>query len=452
MAQNDQEKKILALVSEYFSDKKVLIVDTSKSSRASISKTLVALGAKTQNIFRMPTYEQAVEEINNSHPSIVISDYNLEHKSGLELVQHLSKHYPIEQDRLFVLCAATGTETSVCEAAEEEVDAYVLKPFTPNALTAILRRAVLTKLHPSEYRQLITKAREEISSKDFDKAVEHLENAKQKDKKPCLAFYYLGQVALEQKNDDLALEIYSQGLQTNPIHYKCLTGQFELLDSLGKKREAYHSVKKLTQHFPVSPQRLGRIMRLAVETRNYIDVERYYEIFKNIEQRSAELVRTVSAALVVCGKSLLQQGRVEDAVDALRKAGVSSARSFNILSESVMALLKFSHHSIAEEFMKMFDGEDQSKPAYKALRYRIADATEPPMQLVTFGRQLLREGAEHPDIYEILIKRSIEIDHCPAAEDLAHQAGGKFPHFKERFEKLVAQIQNSAENREEATQ
>jgi PleD family two-component response regulator len=70
---------------DFFISQKILICDGSQSIMNTIAKLLNELGAERSNIFATLTFSKAVSYLNEAKPSIVITEYNLRDRYGLEL-------------------------------------------------------------------------------------------------------------------------------------------------------------------------------------------------------------------------------------------------------------------------------------------------------------------------------------------------------------------------------
>src|SRR5262245_48867094 len=118
------------LFQQYLAESLIFIVDTSSASRARLAKTLVDLGAKTNAIRLISNYDTAMSEMASSQPRVVLTDYYIGSKSGFDLLRAHKEKYPEIQDNLFLLITGNASQSAVAQAAEEDVDAFVLKPYT----------------------------------------------------------------------------------------------------------------------------------------------------------------------------------------------------------------------------------------------------------------------------------------------------------------------------------
>ena len=425
------------LFEKYIADKKILIADVSASSRAGLAKTMINLGAKATLITLAQSYAEAEQEMARIKPHVVLCDYNLGPRCGLDLLQEQRKQNPDSKNSLFVLVTGNTSQSAVAQAAEEDIDMFILKPYTIEVLRNSIIRGAISKIYPSDYVKTIEEGKKLLFAGKADESMVIFERAMKLDPKPSLACFYHGQASLMKQALEPAQKKYSEGLEFNKIHYKCLVGLFELLMTKKLYNEAYDTVKRIARYFPANPQRLNTVLRLAIMTKNYEDIERYYQAFIAMDERNEDLVRYVCAALVVCGKFYLQKNLASRALELFQKAGTTASGRVNILREIIMALLSFDLAKEAPEFLRRFPPDAQSGPDFLALEYAVLDKSAPAGVVIERGRQLVAKGVHDSLIYKVLIRRSRETGFQDSAESLTHDALAKWPDQKDEILKAL---------------
>ena len=420
----------------YIQDKKVVIVDPNSSSRAMIARMLSSLGAKGLNIRTANDYDIGVKEIEASKPHVVVCDFDLGNRSGLELIQTLKKQSKDYSQSLFIVVTGNSSQSAVSQAAEEDVDTFILKPYTIEIFRNSLLKASLAKLFPSDYMKKIDEGKVLLLAMKPEEAKIIFEEAKTMDPKPSLACFYIGQAEAMTQAIAEAQGSYGEGLNYNKIHYKCLTGLFDLLLEKKLYPDAYEVVKKLSRYFPANPQRLAQVLRLAIMTKSYDDVERYYQAFITLDARNEELVRYICAALVVCGKYYISTNNTSRGLELFKKASVTGIGKVKILREIITALSQYEMSKHAREYLARFPAEIQSEADYLAMEYLIASDSQPKTLTISMGRDLVHKGVYDPVIYQVLIKSSVEGGYKEQAEELIFDAIKKWPDQANMFEKL----------------
>jgi tetratricopeptide (TPR) repeat protein len=369
-------------------------------------------------------------------PRLVLCDYMLGSRSGLDLLQ--SARVPQESDNsVFILVTGNTSQGAVARAAEEDVDSFILKPYTLETLKSGLVNAVITKIFPSEYIKTIRKGKEELFSGNLDQSIKTFEEAIKLDNSPTLAHFYRG-YAQKMKNTVAEAEgSFAEGLSLNKIHYKCLIGLFDLLMEQKRSAEAYEVVKRVAQYFPANPKRLASVLRLAIITQHYEDMEGYYRLFTQMEQRTDELVNYMCSALIVVGKHYLSSKHRQRAVEVFEKAAVSSAGQIKFLKYIIEALIEFDCHEQAVPFFKRYQNNDRTSPVFKSLDFLVFFKKEELSTTLSKGQALLRSGVKDPLVYRYMIECCAKAGLNDVAQDITGTAGREFPGKQKEFDSVL---------------
>jgi two-component system chemotaxis response regulator CheY len=419
----DEEK----IFSKYLLGKKIVIADPSSVSRAAIAKCMSSLGAKVSDLALVTTYESAEQEIDRIRPAVVICDFNLGRRCGLDLLQMQRAARAETKDMLFILVTGNTSQSAVARAAEEDIDTFILKPFTIASLRASILKAGLTKISPPKYLVELERGKAEMNAGRYDEARQIFEGAKAFDASPALACFYIGQTRMLKQAYDGALQDYTEGLGHNQIHYKCLVGLYELLMKQNQHARAYEVIRKIAHYFPANPQRMTAVLRLAITVGAYDDIDQYYGIFTNLEERSEEIIRHVCAALVVCGKHYLKESKPDRAIEFFQKAAVTGLGRAKILREIVISLTDAGRTDSADEFLMKFPPELQSSVDYAACNLLLTDRIQGASFAIARGREYLKAGVHDPLIYKILIHRSTEAGFHDSADELKREVAKRWP-------------------------
>ena len=422
---------------QFIGDKKILIADASGVSRANLAKVFNSLGVKAGSMTLVGSYDEAETAIKESRPQVVVCDYDLGSKCGLDLLQKQRFNNQESKESLFILVTGNTSQTAVARAAEEDVDTYILKPFTADSLKKSIVKAAITKKHPSEYLDTIEKGKDDLAQGKVQEAMMKFAMAMRMDPTPSLACFYFGQASLMKESIKDAEGSYTKGLNFNKIHYKCMVGMYELLMSQKRYDQAYDVVKRMSHYFPANPQRLTAVLRLAIMTASYQDVERYYQIFTKIDDRNDEIIKYICAALVVCGKHYLNTNYSGRGLELFQKAAVSASGRTRVLREIIIALVDKGLINETDPYMKRFPGDSRNLADYLACTLMIADKSVAATVVVEKARQMIAKGVHDPAIYKILIRRSVEVGLKPAAEELIRTAVTKWPDEKAEFSSLM---------------
>ncbi len=418
----------------FLSSIKILIADSSGSARGGLAKLIQSLGARAGNLLLTDHYSEAVQLIREYEPGLLIVDYGLGGGRGIQLSEEV-KNYKKTAEKIFVLLTANSSESAVAEALEEDVDVFILKPYSAKTLTDLLKKSVFNKIAPSPYLKLIWKGKDLLKKGDLNTALGCFIEASSLIERPALAYFYRAQVEIGLKQVGAAEASYVAGLRFNPLHYKCFSGLFDLYLSEKKNDEAYSLIKKVSQHYPVNLSRLGQVLALAVSTGNFDDIESYYESFKEMESRSDDLVRSVCASLVVCGRHYFRAGQKDRAIDLLKKASVSAAGRASVLKEVVAVFVEQGLALEAEEVLKRFLDQDRTGDAYRVACFLVKNLVQSDKSvLIPELRQMVRESIREAIIWYWLIFHLGQMGKIDEAESVCDDAIQLWPDRADYFE------------------
>lgn len=424
------DKKKKKLFTAFLESNTILVLDKNTTSRRRLTKTIGDLGGNRQEIHSFGNYSEAVKIIEMHKPQLIISEYQIGDGSGFDLFKMVREKYPDEKKMVLVLVTADISQSAVAQAAEEDVDSFIIKPYTADSFEKSLINAVISKLYPSKYVQMIEQGKEQLFAGDYEAASKFFEESCNLNPKPTLGLFYLGQAKnfLDQRAE--AEKDFSQGLEFNNIHFKCQVGLYDLLMKEKRFEEAYSVVNNISKYFPSNPNRLTQIIRLCVQTKNFQDMQGYYEIFKEFEERPEEIIQYICSGLFVAGKYYLQQGDRDTGKKHFEKLGVSCQGETRFLRGACVALSEFEEYDEARKYLTRFVGEDVSSHDYTVASYMAElDNMDATMRMQS-GLEIF--NSEQPDFvcFKIMIQAMIDCELEGKAKTVLIEAEEKFPGFK----------------------
>ncbi len=434
------EKKVESVIRDYLKGNTVFLIDSSGVSRARLSSILVELGASCSKIKTFGSFEQALHHYKELKPKIVFSDYKIGPRSGLDLFEEMAKSKLVEQrDSLFVMITSNSSQSVVARAAEEDVDAFILKPYTIQTVKQIFIKTALDKLFPSEYMQYIAAGKDLLLAGSFEKSLEYFEKALKLSETPTLAYFYIGQAKymLEALGD--AEKSYKVGLEHNKIHYKCLVGLYDLLMERRLHEEAYDVVRMIAEYFPANPKRLAQIIHLAIITKNYSDIEEYYNFFIGFNYRTEELINYVCAALLICGKYYLQMNYRDRAFMLFEKASITAKGHTKFLRILIEYLTEFKQHEHYAAYIRRFDNDSFNSIDFKIADFLTKHLNMQPVKIVKQCNDFIREGIFSSSLHYLLIENNKKLGRTEDAEQAFKDAIEKWPEKSSTFYRLKAE-------------
>lgn len=114
---------------------KILIVDDSKAMRMIVRRTLRQAGFGDHAVVEANNGKEALENIRQSLPDLVLSDWNMPEMSGIELLDSLRTEGIAVK---FGFVTTERTPEMRLRAAEAGASFLIVKPFTPEDFKAAL--------------------------------------------------------------------------------------------------------------------------------------------------------------------------------------------------------------------------------------------------------------------------------------------------------------------------
>ena len=319
--------------------KNYLIADPS-SSRKNVRAVLTDLGANGQNIHQCGTLGDAKDLIQSLKPEVLFVDQEMAGPKLEELMNLQEQVLPPGSSKAFFLISSKASGADASNAAEDSIDAVLVKPFTLETLKDQVMAALELKFFPSPQQKLINTGAIQVKSNWFAEALETFRNAVELDPHSPLAQSHLGQCMLKMGKADEALAVFKLGLEQVPTHYRCLLGAVDASSELKDFDSAYAYARKLAENHPIPLKKLPDFIRLSVVNGKFDDVLEFYKVVDGISGIDEALSINVSAGLVVCGLLYLKDGKSKEAIDIFKKAEMMARGNPKILTRIAVGLAR----------------------------------------------------------------------------------------------------------------
>lgn len=153
----------------------VMIVDDMENMRKSIRGMLKNL--QYGKVIRLASNgREGWELLNSVHVDLAIIDWNMPVMKGIELLG-LIRDSDEYRDMPVIMITAEAEKQIVAEAAESDIDGYLLKPLTPQSLDERIKSVVKLANDPHPATIHLKKARELEENNDLNGAIEEIKNA-----------------------------------------------------------------------------------------------------------------------------------------------------------------------------------------------------------------------------------------------------------------------------------
>ncbi len=422
----------------FFENQVCLIVEPSKAFLASIQTCVKSLDLPIGEIILANKYEEAVAFIQQRKPRMLITEYDVLGHNGLSLVE-LQQQFQEDQNRISIVVSGNSSDSVIAESAEEQVDSFLLKPFSSDDLKKKLLAVIQAKVNPSPYSLKIKEGRTFQQENVLNEAVNSFIQAKQLHEKPSLACFYLGDVYKLLKENKKALTEFQEGRIYHPLHYKCLIGEFEILVEDKDYQRAYELIPILIKNFPLTPRRLTQVFIAAVFSMRFEFLPAYYEQYIKIDRRSPELIKIASLAFFTAGKWYLQNKDVKKAGNFFEKALFIVNRDIDFLVQIIEELIKSQAYEEALLFLTKASPSDVGSLVYNRLSFKIDQFTLRKDQLFERARKFALTGEASLENYKVIIKIFADEGNIPLAESIISKAIASQPELRAELYQILEQ-------------
>lgn len=434
----------------FLSKQTCLIVEPSQAFSMSVRACLQELGVPSAQILVASKFQMAKQMMNELRPTILITEYQVENKNGFELIEMQEAMHEESKRISFVTSKSTSTSV-VVEAAEGQVDGYLLKPFSVVVFRKYFLDILKRKTEPSAYFKKLLIGRQHRDKSEFDLAFKEFEEAKKIHPKPALACYQIGETYRAMGNVDEALVHYRDGRKHMPLHYKCVTGEFEALIASSRYEEAMKLVPLIRTNFPISSPRLAQLFKTVREMRAFAELASLFAAYRELEERSASLIEIAEASFFDAGVEALKAKQTSKAMGHFDTALQISGRRFDFIEKVVGECLTEGASREADAFLLKTAPGDVGTPAYHRLSFRVNQLTMTSDQLLNKGRELVFAGHGTPEIFHIVVRSFAVAGKETMAETAIGKAVETFPELRATLYKLLADnLPKSGSNKQAA--
>lgn len=414
----------------------ILIIEPSAAFAQTIAKALIEMGAHPDKIFMARRWNEAVTLIETKHPRILLTEYHIDDRLGMSLIEQQLKHHD-EQTKISLILTHNSAETAVAAAAEEHVDEYVLKPFSMGELKERLFRVIVSKLNPSKFSAHIANGRKLIKLGLFTEATQEFKLAEYENNQSPLVFFYLGQIKFLQKRFAEAVEEFKKGLFFQPKHYKCLMGEFDAYFEQQNYKEAQALLSNIRKQYPLSPKRLGNAIIATVLSKHVLEVTGFINQYMQLDHKPAELTKIYGAALMTAGKHFIQHKEADEAYSCFEMGLKVLGTDVDFIAMAVKEFIKIGQIEHADKMLGRFPKEQVGGKLHSQLSFLIADKIMNAQEIINRGRKLVSLNFADENCFTALIKAMVKENKITMAEDTVQKATLQYPNQKDYFYNLL---------------
>ena len=356
---------------------KVLIVDDSEGMRKSIRGMMMVLKYGSAFYFAEDGKE-GWRILKEKSVDLIILDWNMPNMNGVELVGLIRDDRRL-RDMPIIMVTAEANQEIVAEAAESDIDAYILKPLTTQSLGDKIKHVIDKVNNPAPMVSHLKKARDLEEAGDIDAAIieakkavfannkssrpvrelgyyfykkGHLNEAKKwfmhatdMNKLDVFAFHYLGQIYLQRNQIDKAAQCYYQAMNISPRH---ISRAIDFGKILVKKGMADQAVKVFNKALELTDDTLGLHESLS----NFCFEHEMYPYAINLMKFILRQIPTRHDLLLKIGKAYENMGQHKMALPYFLEADKKDEKNIKVKLHIAETLLVLKQKLRAEGVIK----------------------------------------------------------------------------------------------------
>ncbi|MBI4798416.1 MAG: tetratricopeptide repeat protein [Desulfarculus sp.] len=366
----------------------VLVVDDVVNMRRLLKNMLRQMGVT--NILEASDGILALDVLVRNTVDLVLCDWNMPQMKGIEVLKFVRAKQEIK-NMPFIMVTAEVKEDVIAEAAETEVDAYLLKPFTLQQLQDRVTHVLKLQEEVSEIDQRLARGMSYITTRQMDKAAEELKAALAINPKSPRTLYTMGKLFEEQGADSRAKEMFEKAVTISPKFLKGHEALANLFQALGDM-DGY--IKHMEKAVKISPRNMERRFMLGQSLVSAGRKDEAKKLFNEILQTATAQFAEIAEKV---GEALLAIGEAEEAEKAFNKALETSPESLHLFNRLGIA---FRQQKKYAEAIANYKKALQVAPGNSALMYNLGraffEAGDKKSALSTLGALV----KAHPDFTE----------------------------------------------------
>ncbi|MCB2185826.1 MAG: tetratricopeptide repeat protein [Deltaproteobacteria bacterium] len=378
-----------------FKNMSVLVADDVFKMRNLIKVMLRQMGFST--FFEAGDGLEAVQILSRQNVDLILCDWNMPKMKGIDVLKFVRSNPNLEQ-LPFIMITGEMTEAVVAEAAETEVDDYVVKPFTLEHLKNKLTRVVDIHGEVRQIEEHLGRGRAYIATKQFAEAKNEFKAALAVNPKSPRTLLEIGRLYEQTGNDVQAKAYYQRAVDLSPKFVKAIDALANLCFTLG---DIQGQATLLEQAIKISP--------------------------RNLERR------------FMLGQSFIKSGRSDDAKALFGRILSEATKQYADIVERVGdALLELEAYDEAEKaYQKALDSNPDSLHTYNQLgiAFRKQGKTE---EAIANYLRALAISPQDENLHYNLARAYSEGKHLDQARNTLEKALKINPHFREAKELLQA--------------
>lgn len=327
-----------------------LIIDQSEAFRDSVSSGIKSLGFK--NVFQVASSPVAVGVLRAKKINFVICELEMPAINGVELLKEIRDANDINR-MAFMMISTVATKEDIALLAEYEIDGFLKKPFSFQALAQKIPNCMQNYNNPNTIESFFQEAKNFLSKGDLVGALGKFEILLRKSPNSCRARVGMATCYRMMKNNGKAELLCKQAIEKNELYVQSFDELGRVYMEMNKIEAAIEYFKKAVSLSPSNPLRYERIANLLIEHERFKEAESFLE-----EATSSGVV--YGNIYEQYGKTLFYQRKLEKAANFFEKALTQDPSNRSIINLMGICLKDLNKY---EEALKYYNNAIKAYPS-----------------------------------------------------------------------------------------
>ncbi len=242
---------------------KILVVDDMPNMVRTIKNMLRHLGYHYTTVAGDGL--AALEVLKKKEIDFVIADWNMPNMTGIDLLRKVRLDDDLKEIPFLMVTAEVAEET-IAEAAETEVDGYIIKPFVAKTLEEKIQKILEKRNTPSEVDTCLKLGNVYLNSGMLDDALKEYEKSLKIQPNNARVHYALGNIYQKKGEIDKAEKAYEKAIGISPKYLKAHESLARLYEERGEQEKAIRAVKEAVKISPKNPERQIKLGKALLNT------------------------------------------------------------------------------------------------------------------------------------------------------------------------------------------
>ncbi len=308
---------------------RILVVDDLSNMRKTLKNMLRFIGF--DQIDEADDGDTGINMLTKHQYQLVVCDWVMPRVSGIDMLRK-AREMPHLKDLPFLMVTAEVDAAQIVQAAETEVDGYIIKPFVARTLEEKIVAIINKKNNPTDLQKLMMAAEAAKDREDYGEAIACFERAQELNPNSARTRQGMGEIYRLQGDLDRAEQLFQEAAVANPRFVKVHQSLGELYEEKGDKVMAAMAMETAAEISPNNPDRLTKLGELYLENG---DTDKAEEVFKAAVKHDPNNPDRRTAI----GEAFLKAGQEDRAAESFQDS-LSLKQDTNVYNRLGIALRK----------------------------------------------------------------------------------------------------------------